>query len=299
MSGKVLIFVCFASTVAAVLIRPSGNKGSDIDINSPKGWQMVRTYHPPSSHDYYKYDSYFTYPKYNFEYSVSDKKTGDHKHHRESRDGDRVRGEYSLVEADGSLRKVEYDADDYNGFNAVVSKSINMHGDHAVSYSGHARHFYPVGHGIKINHYFPGKDYKYHETPNAVNEIVEENNKPASNEVKSAKSDVTKNEGEDKVPVVEKKEEKEMQPAVKVETEETPVKEMPAVVSMMMQNAPSGEMPAAEGMVLIPVSAESIDTISKEPVSVTEEPASKKENSMSDSEQASSYYHSRIYFVRY
>lgn len=46
---------------------------------------------------------------------MSDKKTGDHKSHRESRDGDRVRGEYSLVEPDGSLRKVEYDADDHNG----------------------------------------------------------------------------------------------------------------------------------------------------------------------------------------
>lgn len=55
------------------------------------------------------------YPKYEFEYSVSDQKTGDHKTHRESRDGDRVRGEYSLVEPDGSLRKVEYDADDHNG----------------------------------------------------------------------------------------------------------------------------------------------------------------------------------------
>lgn len=55
------------------------------------------------------------YPKYEFEYSVSDQKTGDHKHHKEARDGDRVRGEYSLVESDGSLRKVQYHADDHNG----------------------------------------------------------------------------------------------------------------------------------------------------------------------------------------
>lgn len=55
------------------------------------------------------------YPKYEFGYAVSDKKTGDHKRHHETRDGDRVRGEYSLVEPDGSLRKVIYDADDYNG----------------------------------------------------------------------------------------------------------------------------------------------------------------------------------------
>ncbi|XP_047986098.1 uncharacterized protein LOC125226223 [Leguminivora glycinivorella] len=293
MSGKILIFVCFVSTAAAIFIRPSGSKGSD---DSPKGWQMVRTYHPPSSHDYYKYDSYFTYPKYNFEYSVSDKKTGDHKHHRESRDGDRVRGEYSLVEADGSLRKVEYDADDHNGFNAVVSKTINMHGDHAVSYSGHARHFYPVGHGIKINHYFPGKNYKYHESSNMDNEIVEENNKPAT-EVKSEKSEENKIEKEEKVSVVEKVEEKKTQPDIKAESEEAPVNEMPAVMSMIMQNAPV-DMPTAEGMVLIPVSSESTDIVPKETVPVSEEP-SKADKTMSDSEQASSYYHSRIYFVRY
>lgn len=57
-----------------------------------------------------------TYPKYEFEYAVSDKKTGDHKHHHEARDGDRVRGGYSLVEPDGSLRKVEYNADDQHGY---------------------------------------------------------------------------------------------------------------------------------------------------------------------------------------
>lgn len=55
------------------------------------------------------------YPKYEFDYAVSDKTTGDHKRHQETRDGDKVWGEYSLVEPDGSLRKVEYKADDYNG----------------------------------------------------------------------------------------------------------------------------------------------------------------------------------------
>lgn len=55
------------------------------------------------------------YPKYEFEYAVSDKKTGDYKRHFETRDGDKVKGEYSLVEPDGSLRMVQYDADDHNG----------------------------------------------------------------------------------------------------------------------------------------------------------------------------------------
>lgn len=33
-----------------------------------------------------------------------------------------ILGSYSLIEADGSKRIVEYTADDYNGFNAVVRK---------------------------------------------------------------------------------------------------------------------------------------------------------------------------------
>lgn len=56
------------------------------------------------------------YPKYEYSYAVSDQKSGDHKHHEESRDGDRVRGSYSLVEPDGSVRTVEYNADDLHGY---------------------------------------------------------------------------------------------------------------------------------------------------------------------------------------
>lgn len=53
--------------------------------------------------------------KYEFSYSVEDPHTGDHKSHHESREGDVVRGEYSLLQPDGSIRKVEYTADDHNG----------------------------------------------------------------------------------------------------------------------------------------------------------------------------------------
>lgn len=52
---------------------------------------------------------------YEFSYSVEDPHTGDHKSHRESREGDVVKGEYSLLQPDGSIRKVEYTADDHNG----------------------------------------------------------------------------------------------------------------------------------------------------------------------------------------
>lgn len=62
------------------------------------------------------------YPQYQFAYNVEDSLTGDSKTQEESRDGDVVKGSYSLIEPDGSRRTVNYYADPINGFNAVVQK---------------------------------------------------------------------------------------------------------------------------------------------------------------------------------
>lgn len=62
------------------------------------------------------------HPSYKFEYGVKDPKTGDHKSQWEHRDGDVVKGEYTVDEADGTHRVVEYSSDKKNGFNAVVKK---------------------------------------------------------------------------------------------------------------------------------------------------------------------------------
>ncbi len=67
-------------------------------------------------------EPYDAHPHYNFNYAVNDPHTGDSKTQEETRDGDVVKGSYSLVEADGSRRIVEYTADPINGFNAVVHK---------------------------------------------------------------------------------------------------------------------------------------------------------------------------------
>lgn len=53
---------------------------------------------------------------------VHDTITGDAKSQQETREGDVVHGSYSLIEADGTKRIVEYTADPHNGFNAVVHK---------------------------------------------------------------------------------------------------------------------------------------------------------------------------------
>ncbi|CRL00058.1 CLUMA_CG013344, isoform A [Clunio marinus] len=63
------------------------------------------------------------YPKYSFNYGIKDPHTGDIKSQSEHRDGDVVKGQYSLVEPDGSIRTVDYTADDHNGFNAVVHRT--------------------------------------------------------------------------------------------------------------------------------------------------------------------------------
>ncbi|KAL4710492.1 hypothetical protein ACJJTC_008894 [Scirpophaga incertulas] len=80
------------------------------------------------------------YPRYAFNYGVKDPHTGDIKSQQEERDGDVVKGSYSLLEPDGSTRTVAYTADDHSGFNAVVHKT------------GHAVHPVAVA---PVPHYAP------------------------------------------------------------------------------------------------------------------------------------------------
>ncbi|EDV97984.1 GH17179 [Drosophila grimshawi] len=60
------------------------------------------------------------HPEYAFSYGVKDLHTGDVKSQWESRDGDGVKGHYSVLEPDGSIRTVHYTADAKKGFNAIV-----------------------------------------------------------------------------------------------------------------------------------------------------------------------------------
>lgn len=55
---------------------------------------------------------------------MSDPHTGDHKEQHEVRDGDTVKGEYSLLQPDGSFRKVTYTADDHNGYDLMCLNFI-------------------------------------------------------------------------------------------------------------------------------------------------------------------------------
>ncbi|XP_069696254.1 larval cuticle protein A2B-like [Periplaneta americana] len=64
------------------------------------------------------------YPQYQFAYTVQDALTGDSKAQEETRNGDIVKGSYSLIEPDGVRRTVNYYADPVNGFNAVVQRDL-------------------------------------------------------------------------------------------------------------------------------------------------------------------------------
>jgi hypothetical protein len=62
-------------------------------------------------------------PHYSFTYHVTDIETGDSKAQEETRKGDTVKGSYSILEPDGSIRTVRYSSDPVNGFNAIVERN--------------------------------------------------------------------------------------------------------------------------------------------------------------------------------
>ncbi|XP_013181123.1 PREDICTED: cuticle protein 7-like [Papilio xuthus] len=66
--------------------------------------------------------SSYANPNYGFNYAVNDPVTGDNKAQTEVREGDVVKGSYSLAEPDGTIRIVDYTADPVSGFNAVVKR---------------------------------------------------------------------------------------------------------------------------------------------------------------------------------
>ncbi|XP_055302703.1 cuticle protein-like [Sitodiplosis mosellana] len=67
-------------------------------------------------------DEYDPNPQYSYSYDIHDSLTGDAKTQQETRSGDVVQGQYTVVDADGFRRIVDYTADPIHGFNAVVNR---------------------------------------------------------------------------------------------------------------------------------------------------------------------------------
>ncbi|XP_565332.3 uncharacterized protein LOC3290257 [Anopheles gambiae] len=104
----------------------------------------------------------YAHPAYSFSYGVKDLHSGDVKSQWETRDDGIVKGHYSVVEPDGSIREVDYTADSKTGFNAVVK----THGPNAHPVRDphdqheHKTHYYDENHSqSKINHFSKGQDH--------------------------------------------------------------------------------------------------------------------------------------------
>ena len=91
--------------------------------------------HGGGDHDHVEYADH--HPEYKFEYGVKDGHTKDHHSAWEHRDGDVVKGEYSLDEADGTKRIVSYTSDKKNGFQAVVHRLGHPHYDAPKAHHEH------------------------------------------------------------------------------------------------------------------------------------------------------------------
>ncbi|CRL05512.1 CLUMA_CG018256, isoform A [Clunio marinus] len=89
-------------------------------------------------HDDHK--DYYHHPSYKFEYGVKDPHTKAPPSQWEHRDGDHVKGEYSLDEADGTKRLVKYHADGKSGFHAEVERIGHAH--HPEHYKQESHHHY-------------------------------------------------------------------------------------------------------------------------------------------------------------
>ncbi|KAI8429095.1 hypothetical protein MSG28_007655 [Choristoneura fumiferana] len=87
--------------------------------HAPQQHQAHHQAHSEESHE--EPIDYYAHPKYQYEYKVEDPHTGDNKYQHEVRDGDVVKGVYSLLEADGSIRTINKML--FLRFNAVVKHS--------------------------------------------------------------------------------------------------------------------------------------------------------------------------------
>ncbi|CAG9560125.1 unnamed protein product [Danaus chrysippus] len=61
-------------------------------------------------------------PSYQFGFDVSDDQFTNYQNRKEQRDGDVIKGSYSVVDSDGFIRTVTYTADPKEGFKAEVSR---------------------------------------------------------------------------------------------------------------------------------------------------------------------------------
>ncbi|XP_034824575.1 adult-specific cuticular protein ACP-20-like [Maniola hyperantus] len=130
MFAKVLFFVTLVALAVAQPGHRYGEAYSSQHISRHDGHPEI--VHVRGDHDRgygheheHKHVDYYAYPKYEFDYKVEDHHTGDIKSQHETRDGDVVKGYYSLHQPDGSERNVHYESDKHSGFHADVKYGVH------------------------------------------------------------------------------------------------------------------------------------------------------------------------------
>ena len=108
-----------AASAGVILDQPSYHHGAQHVYQAAPAYHSQPILKTLVHKEHHEIDAH---PQYSFSYDVHDSHTGDLKNQHETRDGDVVKGQYSLIEADGTRRIVDYTADDIHGFNAVVTK---------------------------------------------------------------------------------------------------------------------------------------------------------------------------------
>lgn len=58
---------------------------------------------------------------YNFSFDVKDDLYTNYQNRKESREGDQIKGSYSVVDSDGFIRTVTYTADPVGGFKVIIN----------------------------------------------------------------------------------------------------------------------------------------------------------------------------------
>lgn len=117
--GLALIVAATAHEHGSSYVRRSDSHGHHTEISHGHGGGDEKH---DEGHGNEKHHDYYHHPSYKYEYGVQDPKTKDHHTQWEHRDGDKVQGEYTLDEADGTKRIVKYSSDKHGGFTAHVER---------------------------------------------------------------------------------------------------------------------------------------------------------------------------------
>ncbi|EAT32575.1 AAEL015278-PA [Aedes aegypti] len=129
MFKNIVLFACLAVVVSARYIA------------GDHGYYHNDHHQSHSEFEYHHGDYLHSHPKYNFKYGVKDGYTHDHKSAWEHRDGDVVKGQYTLDEADGTHRVVDYSSDHKSGFQVHVQRTGHARHPHGESYVKIDQHY--------------------------------------------------------------------------------------------------------------------------------------------------------------